>query len=281
MQLPSPEQQLHHPLFEEKGLECWIKRDDLIHPMVSGNKWRKLKPIIEFALEEGSELVVSYGGAWSNHLLALAAASAQFGMKSRGFVRGESIDNPLLGICRQYGMELEFVTREEYRNIREENTSLELNRNELWIPEGANCAEGRSGMKSLWEELEQSYDYVIDSVGSGTSVRGLQQFKPTGTQLLAVMAVKDTSLANQIESKGITVFREYVRGGFAKMDVELFEACRDFSSSTGILLDPVYTGKQWIALMDLLQQDYFKPGQRILFIHSGGLAGWMSNPEKV
>jgi len=199
MQLPSPEQRLHHPLFDEKGVECWIKRDDLIHPMVSGNKWRKLKPILELAQERECNLLVSYGGAWSNHLLALAAASAQFGMKSRGLVRGEVLDNPLLGLCRQYGMDLEFVSREEYRKIREESTALEVNEQEIWIPEGANCAEGRLGMNSLWQELEQSYDFVMDSIGSGTSVRGLQQGKPTETKRLGIMAAKDSSRPERIE----------------------------------------------------------------------------------
>jgi len=280
MQLPSPEQQIFHPLFEEKGISCWMKRDDLIHPFVSGNKWRKLKPILELAKDNTCETLVSYGGAWSNHLIALAAASAQLGIKSRGFVRGELVNNPLLSLCKQFGMELEFVSRESFRQLREENTQLVWKDQELWIPEGANCDEGRRGMRSLWQELEQAYDVVMDSIGSGTSIRGLQLSKPKDTRLVGIMAVKDQSLAKRIEEEGVEVFSEFSRGGFAKMDEALFEVCRAFSSKNGILLDPVYTGKQWMALLELLRRDHFIPGQRILFIHSGGLAGWMSNPEQ-
>lgn len=279
MQLPSPEHQLFHPLFNEKGVTCCIKRDDLIHPFVSGNKWRKLAPIVALAQEKGVNTLVSYGGAWSNHLLALSAASAQFGLRSKGYVRGERVSNALLSLCRQFGMDVHFIPREEFRELRKEKVALEFQQDELWIPEGANCNEGRSGMKSLWEELIQPYDYVMDSIGSGTSVLGLQQSKPEGTELLGIMAVKDKGLAERLRESGVQVFSEYTRGGFAKMDAALFEACRLFSSQTGILLDPIYTGKQWMALLDLLKSDYFSRGQRILFIHSGGLAGWMSNPE--
>lgn len=280
MNLPSPEQELHHPLFEEKGLSVWIKRDDLIHPFVSGNKWRKLEPIIEVAKQAGVHTLVSFGGAYSNHLLALAASAASFGFKSRGIVRGDRVSNPLLRLCSQFGMELEFMTREAFREARATETHLKFIDGELWIPEGANCLEGRAGMASLWKELKQSYTHVLDSVGSGTSARGLHANKPDASELLAIMAVKDARLAEQLREEGIQVFTDYARGGFAKMDAGLFDACRAFTSHSGILLDPVYTGKQWMALLDLVQNDFFSPEQRLLFIHSGGLAGWMSNPER-
>ena len=278
MQLPSPEQELDLPFFKERGISCWIKRDDLIHPFVSGNKWRKLQPIVELAKDQGMNTLVSFGGAWSNHLLALSAAAAMNGMQSRGIVRGEAVSNPLLSLCKQFGMNLEFVSREEFRALRHEQTSLDFRNEEVWIPEGGNCLEGRSGMQTLWQELKQPYEYVIDSIGSGTSIRGLHQSKPEGVDLIGIMAVKDAGLANDLETEGIEIHSAYTRGGFAKMDEELFIACREFSSRTGILLDPIYTGKQWMALKDLAEKGRFREGDRLLFIHSGGLAGWLSNP---
>lgn len=277
-ELPSPEQKLDWPLFEERQIDVWIKRDDLIHPAISGNKWRKLQPIIAMAEEKGISALHSYGGAWSNHLLALAACSAHFAYASKGYVRGEPVNNPVLDLCRDYGMELEFMSRDEFRERRQSQNQLIIEDDILIIPEGANCIEGRKGMKSVWDELQQDYSIVLDSVGSGTSVRGLYQAKPANTEVWGMMAVKDHALADSLEMEGIKVLRNYARRGFAKMDEELIAACKEFDSKTGIQLDPVYTGKQWMALLDLVETGEIKPGEKVLFMHSGGLAGWLSNP---
>lgn len=274
IRLPSPEQRVFHPLFESAGVELWIKRDDLIHPEISGNKWRKLAPILEEIQIRGVSNVVSYGGAWSNHLLALAAAAQMYGVRSEGIVRGEPLNNPVLLRCGELGMKFRFIPREEFRNLRKFEGELAWQGNTCIIPEGANCREGRSGMASLWMELNESYTHLMDSVGSGTSVRGLFETAPRETKVLAIMAVNDHPLAAQLRALGIHVFDGYTRGGFAKMDDELFAICQAFKADTGILLDPVYTSKQWMAALDLLDQGFFKRGDRMLFVHSGGLSGW-------
>ncbi|MBI1221902.1 MAG: pyridoxal-phosphate dependent enzyme [Bacteroidetes bacterium] len=277
MRLPSPEEEIKLPLFGEAGIEVFIKRDDLIHPFISGNKWRKLMPLVELAKARKLNTMKSYGGAWSNHLLALAAAGASNGLKTIGIVRGEVVANPLLNLCRQFGMDLQFLDRQSYREVRSQLDMLYSDGDILTIPEGANCEEGRMGMAGLWKELCHEYDILLDSVGSGTSVQGLVQTNPGNTKVWGVMAVKDAALASRLESMGIRVFREYSRGGFARMDQKLIEACRAFTEKSGILLDPVYTGKQWMALLDLLENGRIERGSRILFVHSGGLAGWMSD----
>lgn len=274
IRLPSPEQRIFHPLFESAGVELWIKRDDLIHPEISGNKWRKLAPIIEEIQKRGVTKVISFGGAWSNHLLALAAAAQMMDIQSEGIVRGEQVNNPVLLRCEELGMKLRFISRDEFRSLRKFEGALIWDGTSCIIPEGANCLEGRSGMASLWMELNRSYTHLMDSVGSGTSARGLFETAPRETKVLAIMAVNDHPLAAQLRALGIHVFDEYTRGGFAKMDDALFSICRRFKQETGILLDPVYTSKQWMAALELLDQGFFKRGERVLFVHSGGLGGW-------
>lgn len=274
--LPSPEQKLNHPLFDKAGVELWIKRDDLIHPEISGNKWRKLAPILHLVQERGVRHVVSYGGAWSNHLLALASACSFMGLQATGIVRGEEIDNPVLRRCASLGMRLEFISREAFRNLRNNDNALIWEENCCIIPEGANCSEGRAGMSTLWAELKQDYTYLLDSVGSGTSVRGLLASAPEQTSVLAVMAVNDWSLANHLKEQGAQVFDSYTCGGFAKMNAQLLASCLDFEKQTGVKLDPIYTSKQWLAARGLLEQGFFKRGDKVLFVHSGGLAGWQS-----
>src|ERR1700759_4633571 len=112
----SPVQQIHDKLFDEQGLKVFIKRDDLIHPIISGNKWRKLKYVLNHAQAEGKTHLVTFGGPYSNHLLATAAAAARFGFKSTGFVRGEAVSNDTLFLCRLHGMDLQFVDRDSYRD---------------------------------------------------------------------------------------------------------------------------------------------------------------------
>ena len=279
LQLPSKEEKLNVSSLKHFEGEVWMKRDDLIHPFISGNKWRKLAPLIALAKEREMKTLVSFGGAWSNHLLALAAAANLHHLKSKAYVRGDTIDNPVLSQCRSLGMELEFLDRESYREIRSKLDHLTFKSDELWIPEGANCKEAHAGMQTLWMELNQSYDIVLDSVGSGTSVRGLFESKPSETRLLGIMAVKDTALAAQLRSEGLEIFEEYAGKGFARVDTNLLELCARFREETGIVLDPVYTSKQWRALLDLIDKGIIR-GKRILFIHSGGQTGWWSGIGK-
>ncbi|TNE81986.1 MAG: pyridoxal-phosphate dependent enzyme [Bacteroidetes bacterium] len=275
--LPTPINPIYPERWEEWGMSLFLKRDDLIHELVSGNKWRKLKPILDYAAANKVSVLESMGGAYSNHLLALAVVAKAYGFRARGFVRGEEVNNPVLSLCKAQGMELEFISRTQTRQWRSERNELELMHNQLWIPEGAACELGRSGMQSLWLELKEEFSDVVDCVGSGTSVMGLAQFKPENTRLHAVMCVKDKGLADKLSDGGMEVHRGFERGGFAKVDHELIQACADFELDTGILLDPIYTSKMWLAVLDLIQKGYFPKGSKVLMVHSGGLQGWLGD----
>ncbi len=274
--LPSPEQKLIWPEVEEAGIDLWIKRDDLIHPLISGNKWRKLSGILEKAQQLQAIGLATFGGAWSNHLLALAACGKELGFRTRGVVRGDAVRNRLLQTCKELGMELTFMSREDYRRVRRENHSLRMEDDWLWIPEGADCPEGREGMQTLWAELDNRYDYLLDAVGSGCSVRGLKQNNPTSAEIYGFMAVKDTELADTLETEGIRVIRESARRGFGRTDPRLLECCKEFEAITGFPLDPVYTGKMWSRFLEMVATGHFPEGSRVLFVHSGGLSGWWS-----
>lgn len=275
--LPSRVQKLEFSFAKEKGVELFMKRDDEIHELVSGNKWRKLKPIFQKASERGIQRIQSMGGPYSNHLLALAVACKFYGFESEAFIRGEEVENPVLNICKAYGMKLNFISRDEFRARRNENKALVFSSTVLFIPEGAAVPEGEEGMKSLLDELEEEYSDIIDCVGSGTSVKGLARFVKPGTKLHAVMCVKDESLARELDDLDVNTLRGYERGGFAKIDREMMEACADFQEQTGILLDPIYTTKMWMCCKDLIEKGRFEKGSRILLVHSGGLQGWLGD----
>src|SRR5690606_7838642 len=170
----SPIESLDFPLFNDKSLTVHIKRDDKIHPFISGNKWRKLKYILQSANHIGKTHLVTFGGAWSNHLLATACAGATFGFKTTGFVRGEPVSNPNLSLCKIYGMELQFVDRTAYRNkplLYEQYTAKHPRA--YFVDEGGYSAEGTRGCAEIIDELQLTYDHIFCACGTGTTIAGL------------------------------------------------------------------------------------------------------------
>src|SRR5579872_1725382 len=164
----SPVQQIHAQLFTEKGLEVFIKRDDLIHPIISGNKWRKLKYLLKQAQIEKKKHLVTFGGAYSNHLLATAAAAAKFGLKSTGFVRGEEVNNDTLFLCRLHGMNLIFTDRESYRDKQALfRKYFENDSHAYFIDEGGASPLGAKGVSELVDELVETYDHIFCPTGTG------------------------------------------------------------------------------------------------------------------
>jgi len=166
----SPVQQIKNDLFKKQGLKVFIKRDDLIHPVISGNKWRKLKYILKKARAEKKTHLVTFGGAYSNHLLATAAAAAQFGFKSTGIVRGEQVSNDTLFLCRLHGMNLLFTDRETYRDKAGFFKRYFINDPDaFFIDEGGASAEGARGCSELIDELPGEYDHIFCACGTGTT----------------------------------------------------------------------------------------------------------------
>jgi 1-aminocyclopropane-1-carboxylate deaminase len=272
----------------DRQLELWIKRDDLLHPIVSGNKWRKLKYILSHALHQGADCIVSMGGAYSNHLHALAFSGKALGLKTIGYIRGERPAqlNPTLHDLLDWGMELRFVSRSDYRQLREyqDYGSLpELQAGQYWLPEGGATDLALQGVAELVEEIETGFDTLAVACGTGTTLAGLLA-SPRTSLAIGVAALKGGDfLIDDVEQllnkNGMSshadwrILVDYHFGGFAKTTPTLLAFMQNFQQQHGIELEPIYTGKLLFALYDLIRRDYFPAGQRIVAIHTGGLQG--------
>ncbi len=285
----SPEQNVTLPLSEEKGIKISIKRDDMIHPYISGNKWRKLKYLIIKANDENKDHLVTFGGAWSNHILATAAAAAQFKFKSTAYVRGDKIDNPVLNLCKLFGMNIHFVTREDYKNKEELFQKYhQSDPSSFFINEGGYSLEATKGCEEIISELTGNYDYVFAACGTGATLAGLakgaNKYQPD-SQIHGIPVLKggdfiEAAVHALYPEAKIYLHTDYHFGGYAKSKPELIEFIKSFCAETGILIEPVYTGKLFFAVMDLISKDYFKKGDRVLILHSGGLTGFLGQQAK-
>jgi len=290
VEIYSPVQQIKDQLFEDKGISVYIKRDDLIHPMISGNKWRKLKYILKAASAASKTHLVTFGGAYSNHLLATAAAAAKFGFKSTGIVRGEEVENDTLLLCRLHGMNLIFTDRESYRDKPAVfNKYFSDDTDAFFIDEGGAGTDGAKGCAELANELTETYDHIFCACGTGTTAAGIingLQSHGLNTQFNAVPVFKNGSFMRGEIDKYLsapadyTLHTAYDFGGYAKVNAELIAFIKSFVANTGILIEPVYTGKMLYAVYDLAAKGYFKPGNKILAIHTGGLLGLLGMKGK-
>jgi len=290
LEIYSPVQQIKNKLFDEQGLSVFIKRDDLIHPLISGNKWRKLKYILQKASAENKKHLITFGGAYSNHLLATAAAAAKFGFRSTGIVRGEAVENDTLFLCRLHGMNLIFVDREGYRDKQALfNKYFGSGPNAFFIDEGGSSAEGAKGCAELIDELTETYDHIFCACGTGTTaagiINGLRE-RGLATAFNAIPVFKNgefmrTEIDRYLLNPAIyNLHTDYHFGGYAKTNDELIDFIKTFIADTGILIEPVYTGKMLYAIYDLAAKDYFKRGSKILAVHTGGLIGLLGMKGK-
>ena len=282
----SIEQKIDLPEFREKGVNVFIKRDDLIHPFISGNKWRKLKYNHKAFLESGCKGIATFGGAFSNHIIATAAFCAENRIECIGIIRGEEPkgNNPVLTLAKIWGMNLEYVSREDYRD-KNSITNHWVSKGYLVIPEGGENEAGVKGCEEIISELSQSYNHILCASGTGTTFAGIVKgvYKANLTTLChSIPVLKNgeflrTSIDHYLGHSGeYVVHTNYHFGGYAKTTPELFAFLKRFATKTGILSDPVYTAKMLYALTDLIKTGYFKNGESILAIHTGGLLGLMS-----
>jgi len=290
LEIFSPVHQIKNKLFNELDLKVFIKRDDLIHPIISGNKWRKLKYILLKAKAQNKTHLVTFGGAYSNHLLATAAAAAKFGFKAIGIVRGEAVNNDTLFLCKLHGMELIFTDRDSYRD---KHTLFEKyfgnNVEAFFIDEGGASAEGARGCSELVNELEETYQHIFCASGTGTTaagiINGINEHQ-LSTQFNAIPVFKNGGFIKNEIDRFLTapadyhLHTDYHFGGYGKTTPELIKFIKQFVTDTGILIEPVYTGKMLYALFDLAQKNYFKPDDKILAIHSGGIWGLLGMKDK-
>ncbi|WAK04095.1 1-aminocyclopropane-1-carboxylate deaminase/D-cysteine desulfhydrase [Methylobacter sp. YRD-M1] len=276
---------IHDPLLDRHEIELWIKRDDLLHPVISGNKWRKLKYILDHALSLGAHTIISMGGAYSNHLHALACAGRELGLKTIGLVRGEQPDtlNPTLTDMRHWDMELKFVSRSDYRALRQYKDWQDLpgiKPQQYWLPEGGAQALALQGVAELVREIDMPYDVLCVPCGTGTTLAGIVEAVPESASVIGFAALKNASfLTADVESllsrphTNWQINLDYHFGGFAQVNAELMNFIAAFELKAPIPLEPVYTGKMLYGLYDLIAKGYFKPGQRIIAVHTGGLQG--------
>lgn len=279
----SPEEEVLYEPINKHGIQLFLKRDDLIHPFISGNKWRKLKYSLLNAKTANKTHLVTFGGAFSNHVLAMAVAGAKFNFKTTAFIRGEEADNQLLDMCRLFGMNLFFVSREAYQNkenLYQQNFSDDTNA--FFINEGGYCNEAEKGCREIIYELKNNYDYLFCGAGTGATAGGIVNGCATlglQTEINIVSALNGGDfLRKEIDHLLVApgyynLLTDYHFGGYAKTKPPLIEFIKHFCQTTGILLDPVYTGKVVFAIADLATQNYFKPNSKILMIHTGGLFG--------
>lgn len=278
----APIEELNFSLYKQHGVRVFIKREDLSHPYISGNKWRKLKYHLLAAQAQEKQHLQTYGGPYSNHLLATAAAGAKYGFKTKGIVRGEPVSNPILKLCSLFGMALAFVDRERYKTLVHEAISGNSSTSSYFIiPEGGGGALGEKGVAELVQPWE--YQHVFTSIGTGSTMRGILQGMQVANNLGVVHGVVVLKGAEAMAQEFISypahsyqLHFNYHEGGYAKTNAELMQFIKDFASETGVLLDQVYEAKMIRALNDLIDKGSIQPGQKVLALHNGGLSGLLS-----
>lgn len=285
---PIVNQTLDHPLLEEKGVELAIKRLDLIHPLISGNKFFKLKYNLEEAVNKGYKSILTFGGAYSNHIQASAAATKLFGLNSIGLIRGEETLplNPTLDFAQSQGMKIEYVNRADYRRKNETEFLDELKKkypNCFIIPEGGTNSLAIQGTAEILEDGDKDYSDIILSIGTGGTFTGILKSLQPNQKALGISSLKGSFInkeisellkKNQILANGEwEINTAYHFGGYAKYNQVLIDFIWEFYESFGIVLDPIYTGKMMFGIWDLIKKDQFLKGSKVLAIHTGGLQG--------
>lgn len=280
----SQAQKIEFDLFGN-DIEVYIKREDLLHEFVSGNKIRKLKYNLLKAKEENYDMVLTFGGAFSNHISAVSYACKELGFHSVGVIRGEELSdkinsNPTLTFAQQNGMKFHFVSREEYRKKDSseflENLKQKFGRFYL-VPEGGTNDLAVKGSEEILTEQDDIFDYICCSVGTGGTISGIINSSKSHQEVLGFPALKGDFLENEIrkftQKENWKLILDYHFGGYAKINSDLVSFINEFKRQTNIPLDPVYTAKMCFGIVDLVQKNYFKKGSKILLIHTGGLQG--------
>jgi 1-aminocyclopropane-1-carboxylate deaminase len=263
-----------------------VLRIDEIHPIISGNKYFKLRYYLERAVETGCRGIITYGGPWSNHLVAAAEAAKECGLDSIGYVRGERPKwlSAALQDAAAAGMDLRFLSRGDYRVLSKDGVASASDPQWLVIPEGGAGPLGIRGAATIASLFDQSlYDLVICAAGTGTMLSGLASVLPSATHLIGISVLKGEdrigeTIARDFPRANFEVITGYHFGGYARWDTSLLQFMNSFYDTYGIGLDFVYTGKLFYAVMEKLQAGDFAKYRRLLVIHSGGMQGNRSMP---
>jgi 1-aminocyclopropane-1-carboxylate deaminase len=285
----APLQLLADPLLSQKDITLYLKREDLLHPTISGNKWRKLKYNLQAAKAQGKTMLLTFGGAYSNHIAAVAAAGQEFGFATVGFIRGEAHQplNPTLSRATAAGMELHYLDRESYRRKSDPAFEQALRQHypqAYLLPEGGTNLLAVQGCTEIVGEIAQPYEVLCCAAGTGGTLAGLIAGLAGEKQVIGFPALKGgdflaadiSRLVRGYAGRDFSNWRletAYHFGGYAKIKPELIAFIRGFKQRHQVALDPVYTGKMLYGLYDLVRQDHFAPGTRVVALHTGGLQG--------
>lgn len=279
MLLPSPVEEMQR---SPGGIRWLVKRDDLIHPVFGGNKWRKIKYNLSDFRASGKHKLVSIGGAFSNHLYALAGICAEEKIPFRALVRAreDALPNPTLKFLYEQGAQITLISSEDYRKYKDDYPVFE---DEYYIPEGGTNALALQGVGEMVDEIMRQTgppDFIAVAAGSGGTAAGILAHLPSGTHLVVVPALKGYPALKDLEriagvpAKGqVHVMADFHRGGFGRFDHDLATFMRAFHLEEGVSLDPVYTAKLFLAVQSLAIKGFFHRGSTVLVIHTGGLQG--------
>jgi 1-aminocyclopropane-1-carboxylate deaminase len=284
--------QIEEDLFLSKNITVYLLREDEIHPVISGNKWRKLRFNIEKATQLNKKGILTFGGAHSNHLHATAEACKIANLKSIGIVRGENIESQTIVDCQKAGMELHFISREDYRMIETKEYLNSLNEKfdyPFIVPQGGDNFYGTLGCTEILKACNIEPDQIFVASGTGNTASGILISLKEQQKLFAVSALKGAFINDEIKSSvnnyiqnhivtdeylsQLRVLNEYHFGGFAKKNQDLVDFIQEFYKKHKIKLDPIYTSKMMFALYDQIEKGTIKSGSKVLAIHTGGLQG--------
>lgn len=272
---------ISNPEFDKKNIAVSVLRLDKIHPFISGNKWFKLRYYLEKAKALSKKKIVTFGGAWSNHIIATAAYCQQIGFSATGIIRGEEADelSPMLILAREMGMELIFISREDYS--KKKNPKYINNEEYFIISEGGYGIKGAEGAATISEFfVKENYSHICCAAGTGTMTAGLVKACGSQNKIIAISVLKNNlEFEQQIRSlipddnPNFKIVHDYHFGGYAKQKPGLIQFMNEFYHQTSVPSDFVYTGKLFYGIYDLIDKNYFPSGSKLLVIHSGGLQG--------
>jgi 1-aminocyclopropane-1-carboxylate deaminase len=283
-------QQIHFSEIATKEVSLYIKREDELHPFISGNKYRKLKYNLQEAKRLEKSKLVTFGGAYSNHIAATAAAGFEYNFETIGIIRGDELalntdevilNNPTLKFASQHGMKFHFVSRSTYREKESTNfiNNLKAEFGDFYlIPEGGTNNFAVKGCEEILTDKDEIFDVICSAIGTGGTISGIINASKKHQKIIGFPALKGDFLQNEInkyilKKDNWCLNTNYHFGGYAKISEELITFINKFKKETTIPLDPVYTGKMLFGIIDLIKNDYFKKGTKIIAIHTGGLQG--------
>ncbi len=278
------------PEITKKNITVSIKREDLLHPIISGNKFRKLAFNIKEAKRQNKKCLITFGGAYSNHILATAGAGKEFGFQTIGIIRGEELgddlektlsQNSTLRTAREFGMEFKFISRGNYKLKSTDSFLTKLKReypNAYIVPEGGTNELAVKGCEYILNEEDYKYDFICVAVGTGGTISGIINTSKVNQQVFGFPALKGDFLKEEIKKNNVNkdnwlLHTDYHFGGYAKINEELITFINQFKEMTEIPLDPIYTGKMAYGVVDLIKKNFFPENSKILLIHTGGLQG--------